>query len=105
MVVPGDKEGEIGHAELRLGPSVIMVSSYRNAPPASIAAEGEARNGLYLLVDDPDAHFARAKAAGAQIVMSPYNTDYASREYSARDVDGFAWSFGTYVPDLAATPA
>jgi uncharacterized glyoxalase superfamily protein PhnB len=106
MVVPGDKEGEIGHAELRLGTSVLMVSSYRNAAPEKTAPPVEASQGLYILVDDPDAHHERAKAAGAQIVMSPYNTDYGSREYSARDPEGFSWSFGTYVPELTlAAPA
>jgi uncharacterized glyoxalase superfamily protein PhnB len=105
MVMPGDNEGEIGHAELRVGASVLMVSSYRNTPPERTAAAGEASQGLYILVDDPDAHCARAKAAGAEIVMSPYNTDYGSREYSARDREGFSWSFGTYVPELTAAPA
>jgi uncharacterized glyoxalase superfamily protein PhnB len=104
MVVRGEHEGEIGHAELRLGSSVIMVSSYReNAPGEKVSAENAASRGLYILVDDPDAHCARSKEAGAEIVMSPYNTDYGSREYSARDLDGYSWSFGTYVPEL--TPA
>lgn len=53
---------------------------------------------LYVAVDDPDAHCARAKAAGAEIVMEPTDMDYGARNYSARDLEGHLWSFGTYWP-------
>ena len=51
-----------------------------------------------LVVDDVDAHYRRAKAAGAEIMYEPRDTYYGSREYGARDFEGNAWSFGTYVP-------
>jgi uncharacterized glyoxalase superfamily protein PhnB len=51
-----------------------------------------------VAVDDIDAQSARAKAAGAEIVRVLNDTDYGSREYSARDVEGHLWSFGTYNP-------
>ena len=40
----------------------------------------------------------RAVAAGAQVVRELDDMDYGSREYSARDLDGNLWSFGTYQP-------
>jgi len=40
-------------------------------------------------------------AAGADIVAEPYDTDYGSREFTARDLDGNVWSFGTYQPAAA----
>ncbi len=52
----------------------------------------------YVVVPDIDAHYARAKAAGAKIERPPADTEYSSREYSARDCDGHLWSFGTYDP-------
>jgi uncharacterized glyoxalase superfamily protein PhnB len=51
-----------------------------------------------VAVDDPDAHHARAKAAGAVIMMELTDQDYGSREYAARDPEGNVWCFGTYRP-------
>jgi uncharacterized glyoxalase superfamily protein PhnB len=50
------------------------------------------------VVDEVDAHFARAKAAGAEIIREPEDQDYGGRDYSARDPEGNVWSFGTYAP-------
>jgi uncharacterized glyoxalase superfamily protein PhnB len=74
---------------------MIMLGSVRDAdgyaPPPGGAA-------VYLVVEDPDAHHERARAAGADIVRELNDTDYGSREYSARDLEGNHWSFGTYQP-------
>ena len=43
--------------------------------------------------------------AGAEIVGPPYDTDYGSREFTARDLDGNVWSFGTYQPWAEQPPA
>jgi uncharacterized glyoxalase superfamily protein PhnB len=48
-------------------------------------------------VEDPDPHFARAKAAGATIVR-PLETKPWARGYVAQDFDGFLWNFSTYQP-------
>jgi len=40
------------------------------------------------VVDDPDAHSERARAAGGAIMAEVYDTDYGSREYAARDLEG-----------------
>jgi len=53
---------------------------------------------LYLVVADPDAQHDRAKAAGARIVRELTDTEYGSREFTARDLEGNMWSFGTYQP-------
>lgn len=50
-----------------------------------------------------DAHYERAGAAGAEIVYPPEDTEFGTRRYRARDVDGYEWSFGTYRP-TTATP-
>jgi uncharacterized glyoxalase superfamily protein PhnB len=44
----------------------------------------------------PTEVFARAEAAGAELVMPLTDQDYGSREFSVRDPDGNIWSFGTY---------
>jgi uncharacterized glyoxalase superfamily protein PhnB len=56
-------------------------------------------SSTYVVVDDPDAHHERAVAAGAEIVRELTDTDYGSREFSARDPEGNLWSFGTYRPE------
>ena len=52
--------------------------------------------GAYVVTDEPDALFARAKAAGARVVRELYETDYGSRDFGVLDPEGNRWSFGTY---------
>ena len=99
MVVPGE-DGTIAHAELKLGADMIMIGSQRDdrfrmrAP----GKDGYASQGCYIVVDEIDAHFTRAVAAGADVLCPLYDTDYGSREYVVRDPEGHIWSFGTYQP-------
>ncbi len=51
---------------------------------------------IYLVVDDPDALYGRAVAAGATVVRPPRDEDYGSRDFVVRDPEGVYWSFGTY---------
>jgi uncharacterized glyoxalase superfamily protein PhnB len=96
MVVPGP-EGSIAHAQLKLGPGVVMLGSARDETGTNPWATE--KQGVYVYVPDVDAHYKRAKAAGAEIVRDLANTDYGSREYSVRDPEGHLWSFGTYLPE------
>jgi len=82
--------GGIQHAELTLGPGIVM-----------LGGGNAGDHGIYVAVDDPDAHYARAKAAGAEILREIGDTDYGSRNYVARDPEGHEWSFGTYRPAAA----
>jgi len=95
MTVVADQDGTIAHAELRFGVGVVMLGQLRDesGPPVD-------RQGIYVVVPDSDAHHALARAAGAEILAAPFDTDYGSREYTARDPDGHSWSFGTYAPDV-----
>ena len=52
--------------------------------------------GGYVVTSTPDAIHDRAVAAGAEIVKAPFDTDYGSRDFAARDPEGNLWSFGTY---------
>ncbi|HJY96076.1 MAG TPA: VOC family protein [Streptosporangiaceae bacterium] len=52
--------------------------------------------GAYVVTDQPDALYERARKAGAQITAEPHDTDYGSRDFAARDPEGNRWSFGTY---------
>jgi uncharacterized glyoxalase superfamily protein PhnB len=97
------EDGSIQHAELRLGAGIVMFGQYSDAgwmggnAPDPLAST----LSIYAVVDDVDAHYERARAAGAQIVRELESMDYGSREYSARDIEGNLWSFGTYDPYAA----
>ncbi|MGV8940859.1 MAG: VOC family protein [Lysobacter sp.] len=51
-----------------------------------------------VIVRDPDAHHARAKAAGAEIVIDIGDQPYGGRGYACRDIEGHLWWFGNYDP-------
>jgi uncharacterized glyoxalase superfamily protein PhnB len=90
----------VRHAQLKLGTNIIMLGSIRSDDGlASPRALGAATQALYVYVDDLDAHFDRARLAGAQTAGPPRNTDFGSREYHVRDLEGHLWTFGTYVPN------
>jgi uncharacterized glyoxalase superfamily protein PhnB len=101
LVVPGEN-GSIAHAELRLGPGVIMVGSvkdgtYRWRSPREL---GGVTQTICAYVEDVDGHFARARSAGAEVVREPEDTDYGARGYEVRDPEGHVWYFGNYVPGM-----
>ena len=99
FVAPGP-DGTIAHAEMSFGPGTIMLGTVKDdalgmKSPRDLSGVNQ---GIYVTVDDVDAHYARAKAAGAEVVFELQGTDYGSREYTARDLEGHLWSFGTYAP-------
>jgi uncharacterized glyoxalase superfamily protein PhnB len=101
-VVYGDGD-RVDHAQLSwpLGGGV-MLGSARDTPddPFPLRPGGF---GCYVVVDDTDALHERAAAAGAEIIRTPFDTDYGSRDFAARDPEGNLWSFGTYRGEPRAT--
>lgn len=89
----------VRHAQLKLGTNIIMLGSARpDQGMASPQELGAATQALYVYVDDLDAHYERARSAGAEITGLPRETDFGAREYHARDAEGHLWTFGTYLP-------
>ena len=101
QVVYRDDAGSVQHAQLKLGRSIVMVGEAAvegwmgGSPPDPLAST----SSLYAVIEDPDAHHDRAKAAGAHVVRELEDMDYGSREYSLRDLEGNLWSFGTHSPE------
>jgi uncharacterized glyoxalase superfamily protein PhnB len=89
--VHANDDGTIAHAEVAFGNGIVMLGSARNGAPPS-------RGSIYVVVDDPDARYERARAAGAEVVRELQDTDYGSREFGVRDLEGHVWHFGTYQP-------
>lgn len=94
-----EDNGTIAHAELQLGTGLIMFGQDDDRRLGGNMPDPRASTvSIYVVVEDPDAHYAGAKAAGAQIVRGLTDGPYGSRQYSARDLEGNLWSFGTYDP-------
>ncbi|MGT2438828.1 VOC family protein [Bradyrhizobium betae] len=100
------REGIIVHAELSFGSSILMLGADRPDAHAKRVGnlDGRRTDSVYLAVEDPDALYAKVKASGARIEMELHETDYGSRDFSARDPEGGLWSFGTYWPKIDEDP-
>jgi uncharacterized glyoxalase superfamily protein PhnB len=104
-VYESEDKAVVEHAQLTLEGNMIMLSSAARGgekqrlgmvTPADVG--GMVTSCLYVVVEDVDAHFERARAAGASIIDPPADQDYGGRSYEARDLEGNVWSFGNYDP-------
>jgi uncharacterized glyoxalase superfamily protein PhnB len=101
-----EDDGVVTHVTLRLGDAVVFAGNpgpdYRS--PRSLAADSEAArkmletpyvvDGVMVYVDDADAHFERARAAGARILSElEDNEAVGQRQYRAEDAEGHRWMF------------
>ncbi|MEU3404252.1 VOC family protein [Streptomyces sp. NPDC006670] len=98
-VYEGD-DGSVMHAELAYGNGAVMLGSKGRGGVFDKVMEAAGPSGVYIVVDDVDAHHRRAAEHGVEILMPPTDQDYGSRDYMARDTEGNIWSFGTYAPQL-----
>ena len=100
-----EEDGTITHAELSFGGATIYLSTPQDyASPRRMRDSSElARraydnpwviDGHFIEVDDVDAHYERAKAAGATIIREPDEPGVGLRLYSAEDPEGHRWMFG-----------
>ena len=97
-------DGTIGHAELEIGGQVMMLATpsraYQSPKTHRESCEQAARwldnpwvvDGLLVLVDDLDAHHARAVSAGANVIRPPEEGP-DGRLYTAEDIEGHRWMF------------
>jgi uncharacterized glyoxalase superfamily protein PhnB len=90
-----DADGRLVHAEMRFGDGYIIIDyewAGHIASPASVG--GRNAQSVYVrLKEGLDAHCAKARAAGAEIVEEPADHFYGERQYRARDPEGHVWTF------------
>ena len=101
--VAANDDGSIAHAQLTFGNGMIMLGSATDSEFGRLMKQPDEIGGAetqcaYLIVSDADAVYARAKAAGAEIVMEIKDENYGGRGFSCRDLEGHLWNFGTYDP-------
>ena len=98
--VPGgverDGDGQVVHGEVVADEGRIwlhrVVAEHELASPRTMSV---ASGGLFVHVDDVDAHFEHARAAGAEIEREPADQEYGQRDYGVRDLEGHRWWFAT----------
>ena len=96
--------GELSHGEMRAGRGLVMLATpcpeYQSPKHHGEGCEAARAwqavpwvvNGVLVYVDDIDAHFARAVAAGAKI-LSEIEDGFPGRRYRAEDLEGHRWMF------------
>ena len=93
-------DGKVNHAAMKLGDGMIMMGcpgpSYKS--PKRL---GQSTQQLYVYVEDVDAHFERARKAGATILEEPKDQFYGDRRYGATDPEGHQWYFAQHVRDVS----
>lgn len=100
----------VHHAQLTYQGGMVMLGSVGHegewgtliAQPDEVG--GRETQSCCVVVDDPDAHYATAKAAGAEIVIDLSDQDYGGSGYACRDIEGHLWWFGSYDPWAAQHP-
>jgi uncharacterized glyoxalase superfamily protein PhnB len=98
-----DASGAPRYAELTVGAGMLMVAPIEDTPFGRMMVQPDEIGGVetqvcYLCVDDARVHAARARAAGAIIVIEPDDEANKGRGYSCRDPEGHVWNFGVYDP-------
>jgi uncharacterized glyoxalase superfamily protein PhnB len=91
--------GENHRSQLSFGDGAVIVGDVRHdrRPPRA----GEVTHSVTVRVEDVNAHCARARAHGAQILMEPTVFEYGERQYTAADLAGHQWTFSETLDDVA----
>jgi len=107
-----EPDGQVSHVELTLGGGTVMLGNpgphYEGPRRHAEACERARRwretpyvvDGIHAYVEDVDAHFAQAEAAGATILSAVEDTEYGDRHYRVEDVEGHRWMFAQRVPEV-----
>ena len=96
-------DGRIGHAELRIGNSALMISDeFPELGVKSPAALGGSPVTIHLYVEDADAVFNQAVAAGAKVKEPMADQFYGDRRGGVEDPFGYVWWIATHKEDLSA---
>ena len=95
-------DGRVGHAELQVGDSVIMLSDeFPEMGARSPQSLGGSPVSIHLYVEDADAIFSQAVAAGARIKRAIADQFYGDRLGGVEDPCGHTWWISTHKEDLS----
>ncbi len=96
-------DGKVGHAELKIGDSTIMLAEPcdQGALRSSQSQTAGAAVGLHLYVNDVDAQFAQAIKAGGKEISAVQDQFYGDRTGTLKDPFGNVWFLATHKEDLS----
>jgi PhnB protein len=97
----GAPDGKIGHAELAIGDSIVMLADPFPEGTPSAKAVGASPVTIMVYVEDVDATFDKAINAGADVIKKPENQFYGDRSGSFTDPFGHRWHIATHVEDVS----
>ncbi len=109
-----DPSGTVTHAEMALGDGVIMLATpspdYESSARHRQTCEAARTwlrspfifDGVHVYVDDVDAHFERARGAGAVILLEPEDQPFGDRHYRVEDFEGHRWMFSQRIREVGA---
>ncbi len=100
LLMAAIRAGVVGHSMVEFGDSVIGIGTQGAHGAFSPKTAGTASHYISVYIDDIDAHYQRALAAGAQIASAPHahRTDY--RAYEALDLEGHRWRFVQWLREV-----
>ncbi|MGH7127836.1 MAG: VOC family protein [Planctomycetaceae bacterium] len=94
-------DGKIGHAEIRIGDSPIMLADeHPDMGYVGPNTLGGTPVSLALYVEDVDARFKQAVAAGAKVLRPVQDQFYGDRTGTLKDPFGHVWSLATHIEDV-----
>jgi PhnB protein len=96
-----DPTGRVGHAEIMIGNSPVMLADEH--PEMGVRGPeslGGTTSGLCIYVEDVDARFDRAVAAGAKVLRPLQDQFYGDRSGTVTDPFGHVWTIATHVEDV-----
>jgi len=111
QIAVSDNDGAVIYGQMTYRGSLMMMGAVRDTDLDKLMRQPDEVGGVetqscYLVVEDADAHYDRARESGADIVLDLKSDGFGRRGYSCRDPEGHIWNFGTYNPGKGvAVPA
>jgi len=93
--------GKIGHAEIKIGDSIIMLADEMPGSNKSPKSLGGTTAGVFLYFDDVDSAYKRAVDSGAKSEMAPTDMFWGDRFGKITDPFGHSWALATHTEDVA----
>jgi uncharacterized glyoxalase superfamily protein PhnB len=106
-MVISDKDGKLGHAEMRFGDGYFMIGAeWADFVASPLSVGGKNTQSIHVQLEASiDQHCERARDAGAEILQEPTEQFYGDRTYRAHDFEGHVWTFGQTVREVSREDA
>lgn len=103
-----DSDGAVIYGQMTYRGGLLMMGAIRDTELDKLMRQpdevgGAETQSCYIVVEDADAHYAKAREAGAEILLDIKSDGLGRRGYSCRDPQGHIWNFGTYSPGKGLT--